>query len=164
MRRQTKYIVIHCSATPPGSDIGADEINDWHKRRGWKKIGYHAVIRRDGKIEFGRHFDQVGAHVAGQNYQSVGVCMVGGVDEQGDAENNFTPGQFASLRVLIAVLSRAYTQTKVVGHRDLSPDLNGDGIITADEFVKECPSFNVAKWLVQGERYERQSTYGQTDP
>ena len=149
MRRRTDFIVVHCSATPPGSDIGADEIDDWHRRRDppFKMIGYHAVIRRDGQIEFGRHFDEAGAHVKGQNYRSVGICMVGGIDERGAAENNFNDEQFDSLTTVIAMLQRAYPDAEVVGHRDLSPDLDGDGVIEEHEWVKECPSFDVAEWM-----------------
>lgn len=148
-RRRTDYIVIHCSATPPGSDIGVDEIRDWHTSppRNWRDIGYNAVIRRDGEIEFGRHLDVAGAHVAGQNYRSVGVCLVGGVDADGNAEDNFTDEQWRSLRVLVATLKFAYPFADVVGHRDLSPDRNGDGIITSNEWLKECPSFDVKERL-----------------
>lgn len=147
MRRKTDFIVVHCSATPPQSDIGADEIDQWHKDRGWAGIGYHAVVRRDGQIEFGRHFDETGAHVKGQNFRSVGVCIVGGVDYNGTPENNFTAKQFVSLRVLTEMLQKAYPLAMVVGHRDLSPDLDGDGIIEEHEWVKECPSFDVRSWL-----------------
>lgn len=147
MRRRDDFIVIHCSATGPTSDIGADEIDQWHKAKGWSGIGYHAVIRRDGEIEFGRHFDEVGAHVQGQNARSVGICMVGGVDAEGNAENNFTEDQFESLDLLVAMLRRAYPTAEVLGHRDLSPDLDGDGIIEKNEWLKECPSFSVKEWL-----------------
>ena len=151
MRRRTDYIVIHCSATPPNSDIGADEIHDWHttpkpKGNGWSDIGYHAVIRRSGEIEFGRHFDEPGAHVRGQNYRSVGVCLVGGIDPDGNAEDNFTSAQWKSLTAIIATLELAYPGAEVLGHRDLSPDLNGDGIVDKHEWVKECPSFDVRAW------------------
>jgi N-acetyl-anhydromuramyl-L-alanine amidase AmpD len=146
MRRRTDYIVIHCSATPPSSDIGADEIDDWHKAKGWSGIGYHAVIRRDGNIEFGRPFDEVGAHVKGQNYRSVGVCLVGGVNEDGSAEDNFTTEQLKSLTAIVATLERAYPGAEVLGHRDLSPDLNGDGVVDQSEWVKECPCFDVRGW------------------
>lgn len=146
MRRRTDYIVIHCSATPPHSDIGADEIDEWHKQRGWSGIGYHAVIRRDGEVEFGRHFDEPGAHVKGQNYRSVGVCMVGGVDADGKSENNFTEEQWESLALLVATLERAYPNADVLGHRDLSPDLDGDGVIEQHEWLKDCPSFDVREW------------------
>ena len=146
MRRRTDYIVVHCSATGPDSDIGADEINEWHKARGWSGIGYHAVIRRDGEIEFGRHFDEAGAHVQGQNIRSVGVCMVGGVGADGKAEDNFTDEQFESLQAIVKVLILAYPFALIVGHRDLSPDLDGDGIIEKHEWLKDCPSFDVIKW------------------
>ncbi len=148
MRRKTRYIVVHCSASGPDSDIGVDEIRDWHiNRNGWRDIGYHAVIRRDGQIEFGLHFDEAGAHVKGQNYQSVGVCLVGGLDLTGKASNNFTAVQLESLRWLIAVLARAYPGAEVLGHRDLYPDLNGDGIVDRDDWLKECPCFDVRAWL-----------------
>ena len=147
MRRQTKYIVVHCSATRSNQDIGADEIRQWHLNNGWDDIGYHAVIRRDGRIEFGRHFDEPGAHVKSHNFQSVGVCMVGGVDHEGKAENNFTAQQFVSLKGILVVLRRAYTGAVVVGHRDLSPDLDGDGVIEEHEWMKECPSFDIMEWL-----------------
>ena len=149
MRRRTDYIVIHCSATPPGSDIGVDEIDRWHRERGWNGIGYHAVIRRDGQIEFGRHFDEVGAHVRGQNFRSVGVCLVGGVDSEGKPQNNYTDEQFESLGSVVDMLKRAYPFAEVLGHRDLSPDTNGDGIIESWEWMKDCPSFDVREHFLR---------------
>ena len=146
MRRRTDYIVIHCSATKPGTDIGADEISQWHEDRGFDEIGYHAVIRRDGQVEFGRQFDEVGAHVMGQNYRSVGVCLVGGVNNNYEPENNFTEEQFESLGKVVDLLLLAYPGAVVVGHRDLSPDLDGDGVIEEHEWIKDCPSFDVGEW------------------
>ena len=146
MRRKTRYIVVHCSATKITSDIGVDEIRDWHtNKNGWSDIGYHAVIRRSGQIEYGRHFDAPGAHVKGQNWQSVGVCMVGGLDPAGEPEDNFTPEQYASLRLLLMVLRRSYPAALILGHRDLSPDLDGDGIVEKHEWIKDCPCFDVRK-------------------
>lgn len=150
VRRRTDYIVVHASATKPESDIGADEIDDMHKRRGWSGIGYHAVIRRDGEIEFGRHFDEAGAHVQGQNYRSVGVCLVGGLDAAGKAEDNFTAAQKASLRAVLNMLTRAYPMAEVLGHRDLSPDADGDGVIEKHEWLKECPCFDARAWWLEG--------------
>ena len=151
-RRQTKYIVVHCSATPPSSDIGADEIDDMHERRGFNNgdgihIGYAQVICRDGTIEFGRHYDEPGEHVKGKNYQSVGICLVGGVDENGNPENNYTDAQLDALHETLHFLKRAYTGAEILGHRDLSPDLNGDGIVQRNEWLKECPCFDVRLWL-----------------
>lgn len=146
-RRKTQYIVVHCSATRPSADIGADEIDQWHRKRGFDEIGYHCVIRRDGEIEFGRHFDQQGAHVKGHNFRSVSVCVVGGVDDDGNAENNFTEDQFESLWIVLLMLWRAYPDAETVGHRDLSPDLDGDGIVEEHEWLKQCPCFSVAEFI-----------------
>jgi N-acetyl-anhydromuramyl-L-alanine amidase AmpD len=123
-----------------------DEIDGWHRARGWNGVGYHAVVRRDGTIEFGRHFDEAGAHVKGQNYRSVGVCLVGGVNEDGNAEDNFSTEQMESLMAIVATLERAYPDAEVLGHRDLSPDLDGDGIVEKHEWIKDCPCFDVREW------------------
>jgi hypothetical protein len=36
-----------------------------------------------------------------------------------------------------------YPIVDVLGHRDASPDKNGDGVITKNEWVKSCPCFSV---------------------
>jgi N-acetylmuramoyl-L-alanine amidase len=146
-RQATKYIVFHCSATKPSMDIGATEIRKWHvENRGWADIGYHIVIRRDGRIEWGRHFDVAGAHVAGHNAHSVGICMVGGLDEQGNSfasrPDLFTPRQWESAELVAKLLHRAYPGAQIVGHRDLSPDTNKNGVIEPREWLKTCPGFN----------------------
>lgn len=134
-RDHTNYIVVHCSATKPSQDIGAAEIRDWHvNQRCWEDIGYHAVIRQNGKIEFGRHFDDVGAHVKGYNRESVGICLVGGLDVSGHPANTFSDQQMFSLSMLIEVLLEAYPDAKVQGHRDF-PNVN-----------KECPCFDVREF------------------
>lgn len=165
-RRKTDYIVVHCSATPPTLDIGATEIRKWHTDppqwvvrngkkinvggQGWSDIGYARVIRLDGTIEAGRGIDEVGAHVAGYNNISVGICLVGGISAKtGRSENTFTPAQKTSLIFLLKDLKRLYPRAKILGHRDLSPDLDGDGKITSSEWIKECPSFDVRAWLAQ---------------
>lgn len=146
-RTHTDTIVIHCSATPDAMDIGAREITDWHKGNGWETIGYHYVIRRSGKREYGRPLQMVGAHVNGYNARSVGICLVGGTDENGLSQNNFTPEQFSTLRLTLKELDATYPNCRVLGHRDLSPDADGDGLVTPNEWIKECPSFDVAAWL-----------------
>lgn len=132
MRTRTELIVIHCSATKPSQDIGAEEIRQWHRKRGWRDIGYHIVIRRDGTVEPGRSLEQVGAHAKGHNDRSVGVCMVGGVNEAGKPDCNFTAAQWASLATEIADLIEMYPDADVIGHRDLSS--------------KACPCFDATAW------------------
>ena len=67
-RLKTKYIVVHCSQTRPSQKIGAKEIDRWHRERGWLKIGYARVIKRDGTIEQGRADDELQAHVKNYNH------------------------------------------------------------------------------------------------
>lgn len=144
--RAINLIVVHCSATPTNRDIGAAEIRSMHKRQGWADIGYHHVIRRDGRIEAGRAEAIVGAHVAGHNAKSIGVCLVGGVKPDMTAETNFTPAQYAALEQLLRKLKARFPNARICGHRDLSPDGNGDGRVERGEWVKECPTFDVAAW------------------
>ena len=145
--RKINLLVIHCSATRASLDVAATDIDRWHKARGWGGIGYHYFIRRSGEIEKGRPLEQVGAHVYGHNKQSIGICLAGGVDEAGKkGEDNFTQAQYASLRSLIGSLQELFPGIRVCGHRDLSSDIDGDGVIERFEWTKECPSFDVAAW------------------
>lgn len=135
-RTKTEYIVIHCSATKPKMNIGAKEIDRWHREKGFKCIGYHYVIRRDGTVEIGRPIREIGAHAQGYNEKSIGICLVGGVDADGKPEDNFTLDQYAALAQLLDGELREYSKVaRIVGHRDL-PGVS-----------KACPSFDVTKWL-----------------
>ena len=138
-REKTDFIAIHCSATSSKQNIGAKDIDKWHRAKGWACIGYHYVIRRDGTVEEGREEAVVGAHVQGWNEVSLGICMVGGVnaDDIKKAENNFTKEQFDSLKQLLVDLKTRYPKAKIQGHRDF-PNVK-----------KACPSFDVAAWLKQ---------------
>ena len=141
-RNKTKYIVIHCSATDVNFNGGASDIRKWHKDRGWFDIGYHLVVTRCGVLETGRDLTTVGAHVKGYNNLSVGVCLIGGkAVNSNKGEMNFTDKQFTTLKATLKVLKATYPKAKIVGHRDLSPDFNGDGRVTKDEWLKECPCF-----------------------
>lgn len=132
-RKETKHVIVHCAATKPSMDVGVREIRQWHKERGFLDIGYHFVIRRNGTIEDGRDVNQVGAHTVGQNETSVGVCLVGGVDDKLQPHANFTPQQMATLRKLLGDLKVLFPQAVVKGHRDFA--------------AKACPSFDVKRWL-----------------
>lgn len=148
-RDSTDLLVIHCSATRPTHDIGVSDITRWHIQRGFDTVGYHYVIRRNGELETGRPEMAVGAHVRGHNVNSIGICLAGGVDASNTPENNFTAEQIVTLKRLLVQLKERYPLARVLGHRDLSPDKNGDGKITPNEFIKACPSFDVGQWLKQ---------------
>ncbi len=135
-RRSTNFLVIHCSATRPSQDIDAATIRKWHRANGWVDIGYHYVIKRDGTVERGRPEDVVGAHVAGHNSTSIGICLVGGVTEKDhrEPENNFTEAQFEALRKLLTDLRTRYPKAIIQGHRDFP------------RVAKACPSFDARAW------------------
>ena len=141
-------LVVHCSATPATRDIGVAEIRAAHKakRPPWKDVGYHYVIRRNGTVEKGRADNVMGAHVVGHNNGSLGICLIGGVKPDNTAETNFTAAQYAALKELLTTLKGRYPNARVCGHRDLSPDRNGDGVVGPGEWVKACPTFDVASW------------------
>ena len=135
MRKATNNLVIHCAATRPSQDVGVREIRQWHRARGFSDIGYHYVIRRSGKVDKGRPVDEIGAHVQGHNADSVGICLVGGINEETfKPENNFTPQQWEALQRLLTALLRRYPKAKVLGHRDF-PGVQ-----------KACPSFAAKVW------------------
>lgn len=73
--RRISEIIIHCSATPEGRDVTAAQIDQWHRQRGFKSIGYHYVIRLDGSVEVGRNETAIGAHCSGHNRSSIGICL-----------------------------------------------------------------------------------------
>lgn len=148
--RRIDSIIIHCSATQAGMDFSAEDIDRWHRARGMNGIGYHYVVRLDGSIEPGREVARMGAHCIGWNEQSVGICYIGGLDAGGQPADTRTRVQKEALKRLIEELKQRYGIVAVMGHRDTSPDLNGDGRIEPDEFIKACPCFDVKKWLLIG--------------
>lgn len=129
------HIVVHYSATYPDQHIGVKELDAMHKKRGWKGVGYHYVIKRDGTVQKGRPDDEVGAHVANQNSGKLGICWIGGIDRASGSNvgvDNRTAAQTAALIKLIKDLLVKHPQAKVVGHRDLAATL--------------CPGFDVIPW------------------
>lgn len=146
-RSKTDYIVWHTSATPPSRDIGSAQIDIMHKAKGWDGIGYALVVRRDGRVETGEALGRRGAHVRGLNSVSVGICMIGGIDENGKSENNFTDEQWKAAKHVFEFLTLLYPDAQHTGHRDLSPDLDADGRVQRHEFLKDCPCYSVAQWI-----------------
>ena len=143
-------IVIHCSATPAGVDYRAADIDKWHKERGFACIGYNFVIDLDGTVEVGRPLNRDGAHcntagLSGVSYNkhSIGICYVGGLDENGNPADTRTSEQKKALADLVYNLINIYPIVEVIGHRDASPDKNKDGKITPNEWIKQCPCFDV---------------------
>ena len=148
-KRRIDYIAVHCTATPEGRDLTVEQIRKQHKSQGWADVGYHYIIYRDGTVHLGRDVDVSGAHVSGYNANSIGIAYVGGLENrpglaynQLKAKDTRTDAQKASLMALLMDLRKLYPKAVIQGHRDFSPDRNHDGVISPDEWVKDCPSFD----------------------
>ena len=124
-----KHIIVHCSATPRGRDVNSDTIRKWHLKRGFRDIGYHFVIRLDGTVETGRPLGMPGAHCKGYNSSSVGVCYVGGLENDAKTPaDTRTPAQRMALQSLLRELSRIFPNADIRSHRDFA--------------AKACPCFD----------------------
>lgn len=145
--RAIDQIIVHCSATPPYQNIGKRELKAQHTKpkqwggRGWSDIGYHYVIRRSGQIELGRDLDgdnqvddDIGAHAFGWNTNSIGICLIGGINSKGESEANFTQNQMVALRAFLVAKKEQYPNARIMGHRDTGAR-------------KDCPSFDFQHWL-----------------
>jgi N-acetyl-anhydromuramyl-L-alanine amidase AmpD len=86
-----------------------------------------------------------GAHCRGHNKYSIGICYEGGLDARGNPKDTRTPEQHSALHLLVYQLLQQFRNARVCGHRDLSPDLDGDGTVEPWEWVKQCPCFEVSK-------------------
>ena len=143
-------IVIHCTASKAGQDIRAADIDKQHQERGFAMIGYNYVVDLDGTVEDGRPLSRDGAHcntagLSGKSYNkhSIGIVYVGGLDENGNPADTRTPEQKQALADLVYRLINEYPIVEVIGHRDASPDKNGNGKIERNEWIKQCPCFDV---------------------
>lgn len=141
--RGIQLLIIHCAATPNGRHFTIEDIDRWHVANGWGRqpaaraahrphllaVGYHYVIDIAGIVHEGRAIDEIGAHAAGHNAHSIGLCLIG--------TDKFMPAQWDSLRQSVLGLRMSYPALQVIGHRDVNPG-------------KTCPGFDVSAWLAGG--------------
>jgi N-acetylmuramoyl-L-alanine amidase len=115
-------LIVHCSATPYGAYFDATDIHGWHTSppNEWKAIGYHYVILLDGTIQKGRIDEEVGAHAKDYNDNSLGICLIGGTDDDGVAyDDGYTKEQYRSLLVLLQKLKDTYEDSVIIAHKEL---------------------------------------------
>lgn len=143
--RNINLIVIHCSATSVLRDYTKEMLERDHRERGFNSAGYHFYIPRSGNRVALRSLSLMGAHVTGFNKESVGICYEGGIDAKGKPADTRTAAQKGAIIALLRELVLLYPDSEIVGHRDLSPDKNGDGVITSNEWIKQCPCFDAKK-------------------
>ena len=130
--RKITDIIVHCSATPEGKPFNVADIDRWHRQRGFAQIGYHYVIYLDGSVHTGRPIATIGAHCAGHNANSIGVCYIGGLSADGKRpKDTRTDAQKQSLIALLRQLRAQFPNPVIHGHRDFA--------------AKACPSFDATK-------------------
>jgi N-acetylmuramoyl-L-alanine amidase len=135
--RTILHIVIHCTAGRAQQKT-SDILNYWKYKLGWKSYGYHWLVNEDGTAEHLTPDEQISNGVAGYNSNAIHICYKGGWN----GTDTRTEAQKQRLYDLVLNYKTKYPNAKIVGHRDLSPDLNHDGKITPNEYVKLCPCFN----------------------
>ncbi len=133
--RKINYIVVHCTATSPTATIEAIK-KYWKEVKGWGDTpGYHYLIHRDGEIEELLDESKISYGAYGHNPECVHVSYIGGIDENGNPQDNRTVLQREAMYSKLMQLSSKYPTAKILGHRDF-PNVQ-----------KACPSFDVKEWL-----------------
>ena len=153
MRKELKYLVLHCTATPEGREVSSSEIRHWHtdpkpRGRGWKQVGYTDMIHLDGRVErlVNNNEDawvdpwEITNGAKGYNAVSRHVVYVGGLknipgvpNDRLPAKDTRTAAQREALKRYVLEFHRRHPKVKIVGHNQLA--------------AKACPSFDVPKWL-----------------
>ena len=139
---EVREAILHTSATPKSWARGKsnqqmlEEIRRWHVQdNGWRDIGYHRVVMPDGEVMIGRSLTVPGAHVAGRNTGTIGICMVGPGSPIGRPEDHYTPAQIRAVKQYLAELADVIDLQRVSGHNDHA--------------ARDCPGFKVrsSEWM-----------------
>ena len=129
--RRIEFLVVHCSATRVNIPFTEEQLLECHLLRGFRGIGYHFYITKDGVLHETRPMSQIGAHALGFNLHSIGVCYEGGLDELGKPADTRTPQQRETLRRVLSELKSLFPQARIMGHYQLSANIH-----------KACPCYN----------------------
>ena len=132
--RRIEYLVVHCSATRVNIPFTEAQLLECHLARGFRGIGYHFYITKDGVLHETRPMSEIGAHALGFNLHSIAVCYEGGLDEKGNPADTRTPQQRETLRRVLGELIGLFPEARIVGHYQLSANIH-----------KACPCFDPVK-------------------
>lgn len=130
--RDIKYLIIHCAFTKKSMDINAEDIDRWHKAKGWREIGYNYFIKFDGTIQKGRSLRFTGAHTLGHNHDSIAICLEGGMSEQGKSVDTLTVDQWKSITRIYLEAVKHYPNIILAGHNQFNK--------------KPCPGWDVREY------------------
>lgn len=139
--RQIKYLVVHCTASSQ-TTIVKDILHYWKVALGWKSPGYHVIVEPDGTAHELLPIEQPSNGVKGFNSVSIHISYIGGVDLIGKPVDNRTQSQKETILRYLKKWKKQFPNAKIQGHRDFSPDKNGNGRIDPWERIKECPCFD----------------------
>lgn len=142
-----KYLVIHCTATPEGREVSADDIRHWHTDpvskggRGWHQVGYTDLFHIDGRIErlVQNNEDcvvdpwEITNGAKGYNSMSRHIVYAGGVNHGGKPKDTRTPAQRKALKEYVIRFHDQHPDVRIIGHDEVA--------------AKACPSFDVQQWL-----------------
>ena len=141
MSRNIKWLVVHCTASPQTQKVESI-LHYWKVALGWKSPGYHVLVEPDGTAHELLPIEEVSNGVKGFNSSIINISYIGGVDKEGKAVDNRTPEQKTTILRYLKKWKKMFPKAVIQGHRDFSPDKNGNGRIDPWERIKECPSFD----------------------
>lgn len=140
--RKINRIFVHCTASYQGTTT-EKSLREEFKNKGWKAPGYHYVVKPDGNIIIMLDEAEVANGVQGYNANSIHVAWIGGIDKQHpNGIDNRTGEQKTALFDILTKLKQKYPGAEIMGHRDISPDKNNNGVVDPWERIKECPCFD----------------------
>ena len=126
-----RFLVIHCSATRADRNYTDKQLMRDHKKRGFRTVGYHFYVHKDGSITQFRKLLEVGSHARPYNRCSIGICYEGGLDADGHPADTRTTEQTEQLTLLLMRLAKLFPGARIRGHRDMSGSI-----------PKACPCFD----------------------
>lgn len=112
-------------------DYTAEQLLRDHKTRGFRTVGYHFYIRRDGSVTQHRKLLEVGAHCRPWNRCSIGICYEGGLDADRRPADTRTPEQTEQFILLLMRMVKIFPGVRIRGHRDMPGSI-----------PKACPCFD----------------------
>jgi N-acetylmuramoyl-L-alanine amidase len=129
-RDATNRVVFHHSLA---SISDAETIRQWHLARGFDDIGYHFVLLKNGDTQPGRDPRSVGAHAAGKNHDSIGICFEGDFRVEDPTEE-----QYVSACKLYHNLCRAYSKTLSIEYHRVSDNPCPGPLLDKKKLEKYC--------------------------
>lgn len=146
--KQLQHLFIHCTATPQGREVSAQELRRWHTNpvsqggRGWSTVGYTDLIHLDGRVERlvqnneDAYVDswEVTNGAKGYNATSRHIVYVGGLTN--DATTPRDTRTLLQRKALEAYANDFHTRfplAQIKGHNEVA--------------ATACPCFDVQHWL-----------------